>query len=414
VEPAYEPALRIDTWSRWNSSYASPDRDYEKQKSELYLAICAGAIPLFGRPGIGVPRVEDSRDSSFWFDRYGDRELVLISKLHEAGFDQLDFRRSWIGKITEWDKHDWPAKGWGYSDLVVPTAELMRVFPVVEDPFAPVIELSSENATSILTAPLPEPTVLFLRDARDRVAERTGVSLRTAGITLHNALCGRDLKAEAPNGERVPQSLWRSFPPEQFLRNIEIGTTDWGKFEGAEWWINCINPCLRTLDVDLWLIKAVQEAAALERWLAEEDQPVEKCQNDQSAAEKLAPEGVAPVGFGIRESSGRSPCVSDPLPVYLQFLVEMVPLLGGCDRIAERKKADIEVEIEARWRPELGRPSQNLVGGMATILRPPEAQRGGAKPMRMAGIGASREEWNRSTLSDEATPNNEAVEGGTV
>src|SRR4051794_24834830 len=69
VEPAYEPALRIDTWGRWNSSYEAPDRDYEKQKSELYLAICAEAVPLFGRPGIGMPRVEDSRDSSFWFDR---------------------------------------------------------------------------------------------------------------------------------------------------------------------------------------------------------------------------------------------------------------------------------------------------------------------------------------------------------
>ena len=136
VEPAYEPALGVDNWSRWNPPNVSPDWDYKKQKSELYLAICAGAIPLFGRPGIDTPVVEDSRDSFFWFDRYGEREQVPISRLHEAGFGELDFRRSWIGKITEWNEHDWPEKGWGYSDLVIPTVGLIRVFPEEDDPFA--------------------------------------------------------------------------------------------------------------------------------------------------------------------------------------------------------------------------------------------------------------------------------------
>jgi hypothetical protein len=65
VDPAYEPALGIKTWGRWNSYFVAPDQDYEKQKSELYLAICAGAIPLFGRPGIGAPVVKEAGDSSF-------------------------------------------------------------------------------------------------------------------------------------------------------------------------------------------------------------------------------------------------------------------------------------------------------------------------------------------------------------
>ena len=337
VEPAYEPALGINTWKLFGSSYAAPDWDYNKQKSELYLAICAGAIPLFGRPGIGTPRVEDSRDSSFWFDRYGDREPVSVSKLREAGFEELNFRRSWIGKITEWDEHDWPTKGWGYSELVVPTAGLMRIFREEEDPFATVIEVKNENATSPIANPLPAPTILFLGNARDRIAERTGTSSRAAGIALHNALCGRELIAEAASGEKVPQSLWRSFSFEQFLQNVETGTTDWGRFEGFEWWVDCINPCFQTVDVDLWLIKAAQEAAALERWLAEDAQPVEKPQDDQPVVK-----ASAPMGFGVRESGGRSLCDADPLPSslppYVQFQLNMVTLLGGSQAIARTQE----------------------------------------------------------------------------
>ena len=351
VEPAYEPALGINAWSRWDSSYAAPDWDYNKQKSELYLAICAGAIPLFGRPGIGTPRVEDSRDSSFWFDRYGDREPVSVSKLREAGFEELNFRRSWIGKITEWDEHDWPTKGWGYSELVVPTAGLMRIFREEEDPFATVIEVKNENATSPIANPLPAPTILFLGNARDRIAERTGTSSRAAGIALHNALCGRELIAEAASGEKVPQSLWRSFSFEQFLQNVETGTTDWGRFEGFEWWVDCINPCFQTVDVDLWLIKAAQEAAALERWLAEDAQPVEKPQDDQPVVK-----ASAPMGFGVRESGGRSLCDADPLPSslppYVQFQLNMVTLLGGSQAIARLKKREVAEAIMKAWPVE--------------------------------------------------------------
>jgi hypothetical protein len=120
------------------------------------------------------------------------------------------------------------------------------------------------------------------------------------------------------------------------------------------------------------------------------------------------------VGFGFRESSDRSPCDADALPVYLQFLVEIVPLLGGRVRIAGLKKEEVEAEIRAQWRPELRLPSQNKVRMMAMILRPPEAQDGGAKPMRAAGNGASGEGWNRFTLSDEEISNAESVRDGTV
>jgi hypothetical protein len=126
VDPAYERALGIDTWSRGDDSCAAPNRDYKQHKSELYVTICAGVVPLFGRPGIGALKAEDFRDISFRFDRYGERELVPISRLHEAGFEKLDFRRSRICKVTEWDDHGWPEKGWGYSDLVIPTADLRK------------------------------------------------------------------------------------------------------------------------------------------------------------------------------------------------------------------------------------------------------------------------------------------------
>jgi hypothetical protein len=83
-------------------------------------------------------------------------------------------------------------------------------------------------------------------------------------------------------------------------------------------------------------------------------------------------------------------------------------------RLAEWKKGDVEAEIIARWRAELGQPSQNIVGIMATLLRPPEAQRGGAQRRRSNGNGIMQERWNGSTLAEEEPADVEPVEGGTV
>lgn len=127
-----------------------------------------------------------------------------------------------------------------------------------------------------------------------------------------------------------------------------------------------------------------------------------------------AVESSASVESEYCEPGSSSPCDANLLPAYLQFLVELVPLLGGRENIVACKKADIQVEIEARWRPELGQRSQNLVGAMATILRPPEAQRGGAKPMRAGGNSTMREGWNGSILANEAATEIEAVSDETV
>jgi hypothetical protein len=251
VEPAYEPALGIDNWTSWNPT-SPPDWNYKKEKSELYLTICARAIPLFGRPGIGAPMSEELHDSSFWFDRYGDREPVPVSRLHEAGLDELDFRRSWIGKITEWNEHDWPQKGWGYSGLVISTADLMRVFPEEEDPFAPIIELGYKNAATPSTARLPPQKILFLKDVTDRIAEHTGADLWDAAVSLHRALCSGQLSAESDRGEIIPCGLWRSVRP----RDLD-DRTDYWEFEGLRY----SNPTLMTEAVDRWLANGAPSVA---------------------------------------------------------------------------------------------------------------------------------------------------------
>jgi hypothetical protein len=218
---------------------------------------------------------------------------------------------------------------------------------------------------------------------------------------LHNALCSGDLVAEGANGRDVPINVWREWTSTRFLDCVSAGETVWGWTDGIGDWTN---PCLRTVDIELWLAKAASEAAALDHWLSEDAQPVENRQHAESTVETatlIVPDYCEP--------GGRAPSFTDPLPVYLQFLVELVPQLGGRDRIGSRKKTDIEAEIEARWRPELGQRSQNLAGAMATILRPPEAQRGGAKPMRAVGNGASREGWNGSTPASEAEAEVEPV-----
>jgi hypothetical protein len=284
VQSVYEAAL---------GTPAELHGDYVRAKSDLFLAISAGVIVLFGRPSIDAPKY-DSKNSLCcysYFKRYGEREQVPVVKLHEAGFERLDFQRSWVGKITGLDEQNLPDRGWAYSDLVVSTSELMQVFPDEAQPDnRPVSVLRSSEGQAGAIASLPKPSTLTL------------------------------------------------------------------------------------------------EAPALGLRLAEDAQPVEKSQDDQPAAEVSAP-----LELEHCEPGGGTPCKADPLPLYLQFIVEMVPLLGGHDRIAALKKEEVEAEICTRWWPELGQPPQNLVGMMATMLRPPEARFGGAKKLRTIGSAASYE-----------------------
>jgi hypothetical protein len=67
------------------------------------------------------------------------------------------------------------------------------------------------------------------------------------------------------------------------------------------------------------------------------------------------------------------------LPRFLRFAVQMTRRLG-VSAIAEQKKEITEAAIIEHWpEAQLGPASRSMVGYMATMLRPPEAQRGGAK-----------------------------------
>jgi hypothetical protein len=312
----------------------------------------------------------------------------------------LDFYRSRLSKITAWGDR-WPSAGWEFSQLTIPTAELLSTFPAEVDPYTPapppIIALPTRGAASTPTV-LPPRTILFLADAVDRVANRAGVFLSDAAATVHNALCAKELIARDCNERAIPLWVWRELTPAAFAEQLAASgdaALKWG-FHDGDYGGECYwNPSLRTVDVDFWLAKAALEAEALDRFLSTDAEP-ETHQTDQSSAERAPLAGSSPAACANRSGDGLQ-SMELPLPIYLQFLIELVPQLGGRDRIAAAKKEDTEGEIRARWRPELPSPSQNLLGAMATILRPPEAQRGGAKPMRVAVDGASGEGWNGST-----------------
>ena len=72
------------------------------------------------------------------------------------------------------------------------------------------------------------------------------------------------------------------------------------------------------------------------------------------------------------------------LPPYLQFVVFVFERLGP-DTIANIKKDDLQATIKELWWETLGPSSEALVAYMATMLRLPEAKRGGAKAQKKSG-----------------------------
>jgi hypothetical protein len=89
------------------------------------------------------------------------------------------------------------------------------------------------------------------------------------------------------------------------------------------------------------------------------------CANDTQQGTNKAPQ------------SDRSP--ESPLPPYVEFLVNLTPELGKT--APKMKKDEVRDDIKQRWDSDaLGDPSAHLLDLMATLLRPPEAQKGGAKP----------------------------------
>ena len=72
------------------------------------------------------------------------------------------------------------------------------------------------------------------------------------------------------------------------------------------------------------------------------------------------------------------------LPPYVQFIVFVFERLGR-DTIANLKKDDLQATIKELWWETLGPSSEALVAYMATMLRLPEAKRGGAKAQKKSG-----------------------------
>jgi len=205
VDPVYEPLFAI------TDDLPSGSR---KEKAALWAAMCAGRIRLFGRPGFGEFSADDEPDIA-WFGRYGRSELVPIARLIEAGFDGLNFYRSRLGKITEWGDRC-PSAGWEFSQLTIPTAELLSTFPAKSDPFTPapppIIAPPAREAASTPTL-LPPQTILFLGEAIDRVETRTSADPWDAAIAVHRALCSGELVALSDREEVIPRGVWRSAAP---------------------------------------------------------------------------------------------------------------------------------------------------------------------------------------------------------
>lgn len=378
VDVAYEPALGRST--ELTEVYGG--RTYDKEKSALYLAIRAGRLPLFGRPGLGKLHYDCEFGSTIYFERHGERELISPSKLDEAGFSNVDFERNCIEKITAWEHgpNGWPIEGWKDIDLVVPTEKLMRVFPA-DDPFPPPIELSTSNPKPLLRSPLPPPKLLSIRAAVERVALHTGASFDDSARAFHDALCARDLIAEDSTGQELECAAWRSFSKEDFIDQV-VSQDPLSVMAKFGWHLD---PSVLRDAVDCWLARAAEEQPTQAPPMPSRSSAADDGPTAETAASKFAG------------------------PPYIRFLNYVAGLLGAtADTL---KKEELEAKIEAHWPKELPVPSQKLIGVMATLLRSPEAQRGGAKPARSSTRGTQMlsERRNGSAQPTEAPAEVEAA-----
>jgi hypothetical protein len=73
--------------------------------------------------------------------------------------------------------------------------------------------------------------------------------------------------------------------------------------------------------------------------------------------------------------------VAENYPPYIRFLIRIYRELGE-EVVNGSKKEELGDMVRARWPAELGEPSTNKISAMATFLRMPEAQRGGARRQR--------------------------------
>jgi hypothetical protein len=90
---------------------------------------------------------------------------------------------------------------------------------------------------------------------------------------------------------------------------------------------------------------------------------------------------INPNDKGVSSAVTNRESVAEDYPPYIRFLIRIYRELGE-EAVNRSKKEELEDIIRARWPVEIGEPSTNKISAMATFLRMPEAQRGGARRQR--------------------------------
>jgi len=193
-----------------------------------------------------------------------------------------------------------------------------------------------------MPAVLPTSKLLRLHEAIIQIAWLTDADRLIAADAVHRALIAAELVARDGIGNRIGVAVWASLSGAEFQRRLLSHPPFYGDFI---------------------------DRAALDNWLA----VTRDTQHGNPA------DAAADLRHAQRGDPEERDLYGAALPPYLQFLVEMSSRLEGA---AERKKEEIEAEIKSNWPENLAGQSQAIIGYMATILRPPEAKRGGAKPAR--------------------------------
>jgi len=353
--------------------------------------LAPGSLPLFGRRGIGDAYSATDDDNEIEYRRYGERERIPVSRVIEATADRIDFALNSVSVITAPADNEFaftPPDGWKYVDLVIPTAELFRLYPS-DDPFLdiPPSPMETTDTAPPEAAPhrsarhLPERPLLFLSDVVGRVVACTGADYWEVVPAVHAALCGGDLRAEA-DGVEIPRSAWFTWSSSDFANRLSGSNDDPGWYDrsGANWH----NPYVRTTDVDVWL--------ALSEPIDRPDhQPAANANETVYPSAPPAKSALTPNQQSLADALQDWRTSMPPVSAFLRFGVELTEQIG-LENIKAMKKPDLEEVIRMRWDVSaLGPISENAVKQMAGMVRPPEARIGGAKPARTSNNGANRE-----------------------
>ena len=83
-----------------------------------------------------------------------------------------------------------------------------------------------------------------------------------------------------------------------------------------------------------------------------------------------------------RSRDDHSPAPDSPQSPFLKFMNKLDAELGA--KAGKMKKVEVKLHIKQRWDADvLGDPSAHLLDVMATLMRPPQSQKGGAKPQAL-------------------------------